>query len=376
MLKVIQVSSDTNIGGAGKCILTFLKFYDRDKFDIPVVLPEGSLLKESCEAFGARVIEIDAMRDKSFDVSAVKKLIRVFKEEKPDIVHAHASMSARLAAKLCGIKVVYTRHSVFEPSKKISKGIGKLICGFVNNKTSDRIIAVAQAAKDNLIKTGVDEKKITVILNGVEPLLRLSEDEKIKLKESLGIGKDEKVISIVARLNPVKGHKYFVEAAQKIKEKGLKAKFLIAGTGEAEEDIKEQIKSLNLGDTVKMLGFLSDVSGIMNITDIQANCSFGTEATSLALLEGMSLGVPAVVTEFGGNPGVIKNGKNGFLVPVNDSDALAEKIAELIEDKKLYEKMQAESLLIYKEKFTAKTYAGNIERIYAQMGDKSYGKKN
>lgn len=376
MLKVIQVSSDTNIGGAGKCILTFLKFYDRDKFDIPVVLPEGSLLKESCEALGARVIEIDAMRDKSFDLSAVKKLIRVFKKEKPDIVHAHASMSARIAAKLCGIKVVYTRHSVFEPSKKISKGIGKLICGFVNNKTSDRIIAVAQAAKDNLIKTGVDEKKITVILNGVEPLPRLSEDEKAKLKESLGIGKDEKVISIVARLNPVKGHKYFVEAAQKIKEKGLKAKFLIAGTGEAEEDIKEQIKSLNLDDTVKMLGFLSDVSGIMNITDIQANCSFGTEATSLALLEGMSLGVPAVVTEFGGNPGVIKNGKNGFLVPVNDADALAEKIAKLIEDKKLYEKMQAESLLIYKEKFTAKIYAGNIERIYAQMGDKSYGKKN
>ena len=180
----------------------------------------------------------------------------------------------------------------------------------------------------------------------------------------------------MARLNPVKGHKYFVMAAQKIKEKGLKAKFLIAGTGEAEESIKKQIEELGLEDTVKMLGFLTNVSDLMNITDIQANCSFGTEATSLSLLEGMSLGVPAVVTEFGGNPGVIKNGRNGFLVPINNADALAEKIAELIENEELYKKMQDESLLIYKEKFTAEVYARNIESVYAQIGEKSHGKKD
>lgn len=370
MLKVMQVSSDTNIGGAGKCILTFLKFYNREKFEIPVLLPEGSLLKKECEALGAKVFEINGMKDKSFDIGAIKELIKVFKKEKPNIVHAHASMSAKIAAKLCGIKVVYTRHSVFEPSPKISKGIGKFLSGLANNSTADEIIAVAEAAKDNLLKTGVDEKKITVLLNGVEPLLKLSEEKRMEIKEKFGVLPDEKVVSIVARLNPVKGHKYFVEAARIIKEKGLKAKFLIAGTGEAEESIKAQIKELGLEDTVKMLGFLSDVSSLMNITDIQANCSFGTEATSLSLLEGMSLGVPAVVTEFGGNPGVIQNGRNGFLVPINNAEALAEKIAELIENEELYKKMQAESLLIYKEKFTAEVYAGNIEGVYARIGEK------
>ena len=152
MLKVMQVSSDTNIGGAGKCILTFLKFYNREKFEIPVLLPEGSLLKKECEALGAKVFEINGMKDKSFDIGAIKELIKVFKKEKPDIVHAHASMSAKIAAKLCGIKVVYTRHSVFEPSPKISKGIGKFLSGLANNSTADEIIAVAEAAKDNLLK--------------------------------------------------------------------------------------------------------------------------------------------------------------------------------------------------------------------------------
>ena len=373
MLKVMQISSDTNIGGAGKCILTFLKFFDKQNFDIPVVLPKGSLLKESCTALGARVIEVEGMQDKSLDIKAIKELLRVFKEEKPDIVHAHASMSAKIAAKLLGIKVIYTRHSVFEPSPKISKGLGKLICGFVNNSTSDRIIAVAEAAKDNLLKTGVNEDKITVLLNGVEPLVKFSEEEINAAKEKFGIAPDEKVVSIVARLNPVKGHKYFVEAAKKVKEKGLKVKFLIAGTGEAEEEIKKQIEDLKLSDTVKMLGFLNNVTELMNITDIQANCSFGTEATSLSLLEGMSLGVPAVVTEFGGNPGVIKSGRNGYLVPINDSSALAERIAELIADEELYKKMKEESLNIYKERFTAQVYARNIENVYSQIGEKRHG---
>lgn len=367
MIKVIQVSSDTNIGGAGKCVLTFLKFFDRQKFDVSVIVPSGSLLVPHIKELGVDAFEIDAMKDKSFDMAAIKKLMKIFKEEKPDIVHAHASMSAKIAAKLCGIKVVYTRHSVFEPSPKISKGIGKILSGFANNTTADRIIAVAEAAKDNLTATGVDEKKITVLLNGVEPLSKLSEEEKAEIKEKYGISPCEKVISIVARLNEVKGHKYFVEAAKIVKNSGIDAKFLIAGTGDMEESIKKQIEKENLGDTVKMLGFVSDVQGLLNITDIQANCSFGTEATSLSLLEGMSLEIPAVVTSFGGNPGVIQNGVNGFLVPINNSKALAEKIIELLKDDMLYKKMQENCKEIYNKKFTAEVYARNIETIYESL---------
>ena len=87
-------------------------------------------------------------------------------------------MSARIAAKQAGAKVVYTRHSVFEPSKKISRGIGKVINGMINNHYADSIIAVAEAAKDNLTDTGVKESKIKVILNGVDGLTPVSTDEK------------------------------------------------------------------------------------------------------------------------------------------------------------------------------------------------------
>lgn len=367
MIKVVEVSSDSNIGGAGKCILTFLRTYDRSKFDVSVIIPVGSKLKPEIKALGTRVYELEDLAEKSLDLKAVSKLKRLFKQIRPDIVHTHASMSARLAAKQCGIKTVYTRHSVFPPPAKISKGVGKLINGFINNHTADRIIAVAEAAKDNLTATGVDEKKIDVVLNGVDALKPFDPERLGKAKEKYGIRPGQKTAAIVARLNEVKGHKYFVEAAEIIKKRGLDMKFLIAGTGETEDEIRGLIKEKGLEDTVVMLGFLNDVEPLMNVMDIQVNCSFGTEATSLSLLEGMSLGKPAVVTDFGGNPGVIKDGVNGYLVPTRDPKALADRIEKLASDDELYSRISKNCLEIYAKTFTSEANARKIEEIYNQL---------
>ncbi len=370
MIKVLEVSSDSNIGGAGKCIVTYLKKYNKEEFDVGVVLPYNSLLKPEIEALGVRVIEAAYLAEKSFDLRAVSGLKKIFKQENPDIVHTHASMSARIAAKLCGIKTVYTRHSVFPPSPKISKGIGKKINGAVNNGTADRIIAVADAARENLVATGVNERKIDVILNGVEPLKPFDEEKREAERKKLGIAPNEKVALMAARLNIVKGHKYFIEAAKILKEKNIPFKFLIAGTGETEAELNEMIKRYDLGSFVHMLGFIQDVEPLMNVMDVQVNCSFGTEATSLALLEGMSIGKPAVVTDFGGNPGVIKDGVNGFLIPTHDEKTLSEKLITLFTDDELYQNMQNECKRIYKEKFTAEVYADNIENIYRELANK------
>lgn len=302
-IKVIEVSSDTNIGGAGKCLLTLLENFDYNTFDVKVVLPKNSLLKPHIDKMNIPVIEVDGIADKSLDFAAVKELRMIFKRERPDIVHTHASMSARIAAKQAGAKVVYTRHSVFEPSKKISRGIGKVINGMINNHYADSIIAVAEAAKDNLTDTGVKESKIKVILNGVDGLTPVSTDEKRIIKERFNLPDGYKAVSIVARLEDIKGHDYFIEAADRLLQKGIKARFYIAGTGSYENHLKEKVKNMNRQEQIIFTGFISDVDKLMSITDVQANASFGTEATSLALLEGMSLGIPAVVSDFGGNRG-------------------------------------------------------------------------
>ena len=365
--KIIEVSSDTNIGGAGKCLLTLLENFDYDEFEVKVILPENSLLKPHIDAMNIPVIEVSGIKDKSLDFGAVKELRRIFKEEKPDLVHTHASMSARIAAKQAGAKIVYTRHSVFPPSKKISKGIGKKINGFINNTLSDGIIAVAEAAKENLTDTGVDEKKITVILNGVDGLTPVTDEEKSEIKKRFGVNDGEKVVSIVARLEDIKGHEYFIEAADMILKSGINAKFFIAGTGSYENVLKNKVKEMGLEGKVIFTGFISDVDKLMNITDIQANASYGTEATSLALLEGMSLGIPAVVSDFGGNPGVIKDGVNGFVVPKQNSEKLAQGLMKLLEDGELYKKLSEGSKEIFKNTFTAKAMTKNTEKLYTEI---------
>ena len=369
MIKVIEVSTDTNIGGAGRVLLILLKELDRTKFDVSVILPTNSLLKPEIEGLGVRVIEVEGIAENSMDIPSIKTLKKIFDEEKPDLVHTHASMSARIAARMSGRKIVYTRHSVFPPAKSISRGIGKVINGAVNNYFSDRIIAVAEAAKDNLTDTGVSDKKIDVILNGVYPLEPY--ENKDEIYKRFGLEPGEKVVSIVARLEDIKGHDYFIEAADMLIKEGYKAKFVIAGTGAYEEHLKEKVKELGQEENILFTGFITDVDKLMNITYIQANASFGTEATSLSLLEGMSLGIPAVVSDFGGNPGVIKSGVNGFIVKKQDSKELKEGLEKLLKDEALYKELSEGSKRIFNEKFTAQVMTRNTEAIYEKaMGGK------
>lgn len=362
--KIIEVSSDSNIGGAGKCLITLLKNFDYHKLDVKVILPPNSLLKPEIEGLGIEVMEVAGIAEKSIDVKAIKEFKRIFKAEKPDLVHTHASMSARIAARRAGAKVIYTRHSVFPQSKRLTTFPGKLINGIINNHYSDSIIAVAEAAKDNLTDTGVSAKKISVILNGVDGLKPESESEKHLIRRRFGVNDGERVISIVARLEDIKGHNYFIEAAKMLIDEGVRAKFIIAGTGSYEAELKNKVKNLGLDKNVIFTGFITDVDKLMNITDIQVNASYGTEATSLALLEGMSIGVPAVVSDFGGNPGVITDGENGFVVPKQNSAALKSGIERLLNDEAMYNKMSEKSKEIFNSAFTSQIMTKNTEDLY------------
>ena len=364
MLKILNIISDRNIGGAGRCILNFLKYYDRKKFAVKVVVPKGSLLKPEIEKLKTKVIEVDGIADKSFDRKAIGKLNRIIKKENPDIVHTHGTVTGRISGKLCGKKVVYTRHSVFPVSPSIKKALGRMLNKYLNEFLADDIIAVAEAAKENLTEGGIAPEKIKVILNGVEPLQKASQQEIDSMKEKYHISQKDFVIGILARLDAVKGHQYLIEAAQELKKEGRAFKVLIAGTGENEQTLKALVKQKQLEDTVIFTGFLSEVGVFLSILDIQANASYGTEATSLALLEGMSIGLPAVVSNYGGNPGVIIHGENGYLFESQNSQDLLNYLKKAMDDTKTYQYMQKRAKEIFQQKFTAKMYARNIEKVY------------
>lgn len=368
MKRILNIISDTNIGGAGRVILNYLNYTDRSQFETLVAVPRGSLLKEPLEKAGAKVYEVDGMADRSYHKDDVKLLQTLIREVKPDLVHTHGALSGRIAAKRCHVPVVYSRHSAFPVPAKLRYPPGRWVNKLVNEHYADRIIAVSPATRDNLTDGGISPKKITVVMNGVAPVERTSPEDRAALRESLGIGEDMVVFGILARIEDYKGHLYLVEAARLLKQRGVTGfRVLIAGTGAFEKEVAQAVEQSQVGDVVNMLGFRSDVARLLGALDVQLNASYGTEATSLALLEGMSLGLPTIASDYGGNPWVIQDGEQGLLFPSRNAAALADAMERLIKDPVLRRDLGRRALERFEREFTGEVFARNTEKIYLDM---------
>ena len=363
-IKVVHVISDTNIGGAGRCLLNFLECFDRRALDVHVFVPDGALLAPEVERLGVPVTQISGMSDRSLDISAISGLIGRFRRLGPDIVHTHAALSARLAARLAGAKVVHTRHSAFEQPRSMKIFPRKQLNGLVNSVFSDRIISVSPAATANLVDTGTSPGRITLIYNGVQRQQRLADAERAETRARMGFAPTDFVAAIIARLSPEKGHDCLLDAAKHPACEGIR--FAVAGLGELEGRIRRRLSDENI-DNVVMLGFVKEVWQLENIMDVQINASVGAEATSLSLLEGMSLGIPAVVSDSGGNPHVVEDGVSGLVVRAGDADALAQAVRSIKDDAQLYGRLSDGALSEYERRFTAKRMTEETTNLYKNL---------
>lgn len=368
MIRILNIISDTNIGGAGRVILNYLRYADRNKFETLVAIPRGSLLKPLLEEAEVPVYEVDGMADCSYASQDVKALQALIRRVRPDLVHTHGALSGRIAAKRCHVPVVYSRHSAFPVPAKLKYPPGRWVNKLLNEHYADHIIAVSPATRDNLTEGGISPKKITVVMNGVAPVSPISDEQKAALRRSLGLGKDVFTFGILARIEDYKGHLYLVYAAKLLKDRGYSNfRILVAGTGAFEEEVTRAVTEMGVEDVVQMLGFRSDAAALLNILDVQLNASYGTEATSMALLEGMSLGLPTIASDYGGNPFVITSGQNGLLFPSKDSAALADAMAELMDHPEEVSIMREKALETYQSRFTGEVFARNTEQIYENV---------
>ena len=370
-MKVLEAISDGNIGGAGVLLLSRLKNSDRDKIETTVIIPKESLLIERFKKIGVEVYEIDCYADRSFDVTTLLALIVAIRKIKPDIINTHGWLSVRIAAAVCKVPIrVYTRHCAFPVPKTQKSFVGKAFFRAATCILSNHIVAVADAAKDNLVEMGASPKDITVIINGCEGLNKTPPIERYNLRSKLGIDKDAVVLGINARLETYKGHECLLRAVKILNcsyRDKIKVVCLIIGDGSQRESLKRKCREYNIENLIIFTGFLQDVSPYMNIVDINVNCSTGTETSSLSLSEGMSLAIPSVASDFGGNPYMVKDGVNGFIFPQNNSEALAEKIFLLASDKELYQRMSYEAQKRFYEELNAKNMTKRTENLYCSL---------
>lgn len=367
MINVVEVISDRNIGGAGILLVNRLKNSDRKKFKTIVILPRGSELTDRFRKIGICAIEINAFADRSLDISGIPILFALLKKIKPDIINAHSCLGARVAARFANVPVVlHTRHCIYPIKKIYAIPLVKNVNRALDKILGDKTIAVAEVVKKQLVATGMEPSRIHVIINGAEPLRRFSEHTKEKTRKALGISRDDTVVTICARLEICKDHETFLRAAKYILLKNKKCRFLIIGGGSQEAYLKEKASKYGIKNRVIFTGAVADVAPYMNITDINVNCSIGTETSSLALSEGMSLGIPAIASDYGGNPYMVKHGANGYLFHQRDAKDLADKIL-LLENKSEYKKLSLGARERFETELNARRMTRETEKFYCSL---------
>ncbi len=362
-MKITNVLTDTNVGGAGVLVASVAGALS-DKFDIEIIIPKGSAIKSRLEESGAKITELPIVGDKSFCASDVSEFYRYFKSHPSDIVHTHASLSARIGATFAGGAFrISTRHCAYDDK-------GKKKTGFLQRRLydlcTDITVSTADFATKNLENEGIPRKKIVTIRNGVAPRRITSAEEKRNLKASLGIPANAKILGCCARLEWVKGQDLLLRAMTELLQSHQDLYCLFVGDGRLAADYKRIAAALGVLSRVRFCGYTSDPTPYQNLFFLNVNTSRGTETSCLANSECMSLGIPTVASDFGGNTEMITEEKNGLLFKADDYKALTRAVERVLSDAGLYSKLKAGALDIYQSRFSIDIMKNNYLKLYEE----------
>jgi glycosyltransferase involved in cell wall biosynthesis len=360
-MKITHVISDSNVGGAGVLLASIAKRLS-SVFDMEIIVPRGSALAERLSGTGATVKELEMVADKSFCAKDARAFYKYFKENPTDVLHTHASLCARLGGAAAGIRsCLSTRHCAI-PKDKIKKM--SVLKRKVYEYCTDLTISTADFATDNLVSEGIPRSKILTIKNGVEKVARTSAEERRALMRSLGIPDGAMIIGSAARLEAVKGQDLILRAAARLIRRNEDIYVLLVGDGSMKEQYKALAARLGILSKTRFTGYVPSPAEYQNLFYVNVNASRATETSCLATSECMSLGIPTVASDFGGNREMIRSGANGLLFRTDDLFDLEEKLGKIILFPGLRRKLGKGAQTCFKERFSIERMAGEYKELY------------
>ncbi len=288
------------------------------------------------------------------DPIALGRLMRLCRSEQVDVIHTHLSTSSvigTLAGRLAGVPCVSTVHGL-------------------NRKWSfllaNRIIAVSEAARANLLRQGVSESKLALVRNGVPcAALRRRALPRAEARQRLGLPQTGPVMATVATVVPAKGHACALEALGRLKNQWPDWRYLVVGDGPARPELEAAAQALGIADKVLFLGARDDVPEILSACDLFVFPSW-REALPLALLEAMALGLPVAASAVGGIPEVVTP-ETGRLAPAQDAPALATAIREILAEPARASAMGEAGRRRAEEHFDLTRMVDGTRRVYEEL---------
>src|ERR1017187_2986475 len=313
----------------------------------PTTGPEGSLEPEAAKIPGLLTIVPELVRPVHplKDFIALRKLEKILREQKPDIVHTHsgkAGILGRLAAKRAGVPIII--HHIHGPSfGKFQGALANFIFTAAEKhaaKVTDHFFCSADAMTKLYLAAGIGQPAMfTRIFSGfnLEPFLNATND--LGLRKKLGLEANHFVIGKIGRIFRLKGHADLLTAFAKILPQVPDARLLFVGDGALRGEIESQIRALGLTDKVIFAGLVppGEVARYIGIMDCLAHLSY-REALSRALPQALAAGKPVVAYDFDGADEVCLENETGFFVRTGDTDTAAQRLLQFANDSALRKK--------------------------------------
>lgn len=369
-MKILHVISGGDTGGAKTHVISLLKeLQKRISVDL-VCFMESDFTEEAKRAN----INIQIFKQKTrLDFAAVKKVVLKIKQENYDIIHCHGARANFISLMLkarCRKPIVTTIHSDYKLDFQ-GDFFKNLVFTNINSfslKFIDYYIGVSQSFKEMMVERGFPTERIYSVYNGIDfdKELQFISKEEFFRKHAIPLEKNIIYVGIMGRLHPVKGHEVFLTAAHEAHKKNKNLRFLIAGDGEEESKLREQIKALGMESIVHLTGFISNPFDFFNAVDINTLTSY-SESFPYVILEGALLKKPTISSNVGGIKDMLINGKTGYVFDIADSGALGEKILELAGSEEKRVLMGNGLYEIVKEKYSTKNMAEEHMEIYKDI---------
>lgn len=316
-------------------------------------------------------IEIPEFKLKSFyDVNFVVQIYRCaafLRANQISVIHTHdfytnifgmlAGFLARVPARIASKRETFSKT---EHQTLVERNVFRL---------AHQILCNSGAVREYLANAGVPATKLRVIYNGLDAeQFSAASDRNESVYRNIGLSFDgpRRLITIVANIrSDVKNHSMFLRSAKSVSKEIERAEFIIAGEGELEAVLKEQVRALGIENRVHFIGSCADVPSLLAASDVCV-LSSRSEGFSNAILEYMAAGKPVVATRVGGAAEAVVEGETGFIVESEDDQAMARRIIELLQDSALLRKFGENGRKRVSEMFSLDAQLENTKALYKE----------
>lgn len=385
-VRIVRVIARLNIGGPAIQAITLTRLLEPLGYRTRLVRgregdDEGSMDYLAAQLSVSPTLIPTMRRDPGLgDIAALGRLVAIFRRDRPRIVHTHAAKAGTLgrAAALIAFPrrsrrpiIVHTFH-------------GHSLTGYFDSRTArlfreieralarrtDALIAVSAEVRDDLVGLGVaSADRFTVIPLGFD-LRRFIDDSdrarrRAQLRDEWGLAAGDEVVTLVARLVPIKRVDRFLATARVLADRP-RIRFVIVGDGELRDQLASSDDALALGDRVRWAGFRRDMPDVCFASDVIALTS-DNEGTPVSLIEAQAAAVPVVATDVGGVRSAVRHGETGLLAPPEQPEQLAAAIASLLDEPARANKLGRAGRSYVRETYAIHRLVNDLDKLYSSL---------